>query len=79
MAPGDVDNAEPPHSETHRAVHVDAFIVRAPVDDGLTHRPDDSRLDLLVPVVIELSGNATHVGVIFFPKMRNGFLKIRSA
>jgi hypothetical protein len=38
------------------------------VNDGLTHRPDDSRLDLLVPIVIELSGNTAHIEVIFFPK-----------
>ena len=68
MAAGDVDDAEPAHPEAHGAVHVDAFVVGTPVNDGLTHRPDDSRLDLLVPVVIELSGDAAHVEVIFFPK-----------
>ena len=68
MAAGDVDDAEPAHPEAHGAVHIDAFVVGTPVNDGLTHRPDDSRLDLLVPVVIELSGDAAHVEVIFFPK-----------
>ena len=69
VAAGEVDDAAAAACpRPTRAVDVDAFVVGAPVNDGLTHRPDDSRLDLLVPIVIELSGDAAHVEVIFFPK-----------
>ena len=78
MAPREVDDAEPPHPEAHRAVYIDAVIIRTPVGDRLAHRPDDARIDPLVTVFIELPGYAAHVGVILFPKMGNGFPKIRS-
>jgi len=42
LAPaGQVDDAEPPHAQSHGAVHIDALVVRPSVPDGFAHLPHE--------------------------------------
>src|SRR2546426_3104142 len=41
----EIDDAEPPHTERAAALDKGSLIIRAPVNDGLTHAVDQGRLD----------------------------------
>jgi len=43
LARFEVDDAQPAHAQGGPAVEVGAVVVRAPMDDGLGHRPEEGR------------------------------------
>ena len=61
LAPaGQVDDAEPPHAQSHGAVHIDTLVVRPSVPDRFAHLPHEERRDRAVPVRVDESYDAAH-------------------
>ena len=56
----EVNDLEAPHSETDIAVQKEAFIVRAPVREGIGHSPDIVQRYSLAPVIINNPCYSTH-------------------
>ena len=43
VAPGHIDDAQPPHPQPYAIAHIEPFVVRTPMHYGVAHQPNASR------------------------------------
>ena len=60
VARGKVDDAQSAHADTHRALRIDALIVRSPMGNDFAHSPQGDSFCPGVPAELENSSNSTH-------------------
>jgi hypothetical protein len=60
LAPGQVDDTEPSHSETHAPPHPDALVVRAAVLQGGAHPAHERLRDGALSLAIDQTSDAAH-------------------
>src|SRR5580700_7166592 len=77
VTPGQVDDAEPPHAKSDASLHEDAFVIWAPVNDGIAHPVDGSAIHRAVRMSLDDSGNAAHA--LSFQHFRRSFGTLRRA
>src|ERR1700693_5070765 len=59
LSTGKIDNAQAPHAQAHATLGIDSFVIRAAVDDGLSHAADLRSADNLI-FSTDQSGYSTH-------------------
>src|SRR5260370_12575932 len=57
MAGLDIDDAEPPHSQTKVLLHEKSFVIRTTIDDLMVHDRQNALVHPLLPVFEKTSAN----------------------
>jgi hypothetical protein len=65
MAPGNIDDAESPEAKSDAGRSVDAFVIRAAMNDGLRHSMDGVARYFMVLIEFKKAANAAHIFSLF--------------
>ncbi len=67
LAGGQIDNRQTPVSQAYRALHIKTLIIWSPVSEGPGHGAQVSRIDGLLQIKIDYSGDTAHFSATSHP------------